>query len=117
MGVNYASEFASSFKRLQDDLKSDSKPTGKIEYGYVSGSMPTSQRTRELRALGELANEDRYIVGNARCLSEGVDVPTLDGVAFVDPKRSEIDIVQAVGRAIRLAEGSLWDDRYSSLHF
>ena len=67
--------------------------------------MPTSQRTRELRALGELANEDRYIVGNARCLSEGVDVPALDGVAFVDPKRSEIDIVQAVGRAIRLAEG------------
>ncbi len=103
--VNYASEFASSFKRLQDDLKSDSKPTGKIEYGYVSGSMPTSQRTRELRALAELANEDRYIVGNARCLSEGVDVPALDGVAFVDPKRSEIDIVQAVGRAMRLAEG------------
>ena len=103
--VKYASDFAGSFLKLQEDLKPESKPNGKIEYGYVSGSMPTSQRTRELRALGELANEDRYIVGNARCLSEGVDVPALDGVAFVDPKRSEIDIVQAVGRAIRLAEG------------
>jgi predicted helicase len=34
-----------------------------------------------------------------------VDVPALDGVAFVDPKRSEIDIIQAVGRAIRRSEG------------
>ena len=103
--VKYASDFAASFIKLQKDLKSSSKPTGLTTYGYVSGAMPTSQRTKELRSLGELANEDRYIVGNARCLSEGVDVPALDGVAFVDPKRSEIDIVQAVGRAIRLAEG------------
>src|ERR1019366_2968657 len=35
---------------------------------------------------------------------EGIDVPALDGVAFIDPRRSEVDIVQAVGRAIRLAE-------------
>ena len=41
---------------------------------------------------------------NARCLSEGVDVPTLDGVAFIDPRRSQVDVVQAVGRAIRKAE-------------
>ena len=103
--VNYASDFAASFLKLQEDLKPESKAEGVTTYGYVSGAMPTSQRTRELRALGKLANEDRYIVGNARCLSEGVDVPALDGVAFVDPKRSEIDIVQAVGRAIRLSEG------------
>lgn len=103
--VKYASDFAASFLRLQEDLKPESKAEGVTTYRYVSGAMPTSQRIRELRALGELANEDRYIVGNARCLSEGVDVPALDGVAFVDPKRSEIDIVQAVGRAIRLAEG------------
>ena len=103
--VKYAADFASSFISLQDDLRSSSKPSGVTTYGYVSGAMPTSQRTKELRALAELTNEDRYIVGNARCLAEGVDVPSLDGVAFVDPKRSEIDIVQAVGRAIRLAQG------------
>ena len=40
---------------------------------------------------------------NARCLSEGVDIPALDGVAFIDPRGSEIDIVQAVGRAIRVS--------------
>ncbi len=38
---------------------------------------------------------------NARCLSEGVDVPSLDGVAFIDPRSSVVDIIQAVGRAIR----------------
>ena len=103
--VNYAKNFASSFKKLQADLKPHCRPSGIISYSHVSGAMPTSERAKELRALGALENEDRYIVGNARCLSEGVDVPALDGVAFVDPRRSEIDIIQAVGRAIRLSEG------------
>ncbi|OYY62895.1 MAG: hypothetical protein B7Y51_07330, partial [Burkholderiales bacterium 28-67-8] len=43
------------------------------------------------------------LLANARCLSEGVDVPSLDGVAFIDPRSSQIDIIQAVGRAIRLS--------------
>ena len=56
-----------------------------------------------LRHLGRLDDGERGLLANARCLAEGVDVPTLDGVAFIDPRRSEVDIVQAVGRAIRLA--------------
>ncbi|MDA8953422.1 Helicase associated domain protein [Pseudomonadales bacterium] len=103
--VNLARDFASSFLEFQKGLKAEHKPEGKISYSHVSGAMPTSQRSKELRALGALENEDRYLLGNARCLSEGVDVPALDGVAFVDPRRSEIDIIQAVGRAIRLSEG------------
>jgi predicted helicase len=43
-------------------------------------------------------------LANPRCLGEGVDVPALDGIAFIDPRRSEVDIVQAVGRAIRFDE-------------
>ena len=54
--------------------------------------------------LRHLDEDERGLLANARCLGEGVDVPALDGVAFVDPRRSEVDIVQAVGRAIRLAE-------------
>ncbi|MDA9256723.1 Helicase associated domain protein [Pseudomonadales bacterium] len=103
--VKLARDFASSFLEFQSDLKPEHKPEGKISYSHVSGAMPTSQRSKELRALGALEHEDRYLLGNARCLSEGVDVPALDGVAFVDPRRSEIDIIQAVGRAIRLSEG------------
>jgi Helicase associated domain len=43
------------------------------------------------------------LLSNARCLGEGVDVPTIDGIAFIDPRRSTIDIIQALGRAIRKA--------------
>ena len=42
---------------------------------------------------------------NARCFTEGVDLPSIDCVCFTDPKRSKVDIVQAAGRALRLAKG------------
>ena len=42
---------------------------------------------------------------NARCLTEGVDLPAIDCVCFTNPKRSKVDIVQAAGRALRLAKG------------
>ena len=44
------------------------------------------------------------LLTNARCLSEGVDVPSLDGIAFIDPRGSQVDIIQAVGRAIRKSD-------------
>lgn len=45
------------------------------------------------------------ILSNARCLAEGVDVPALDAVLFIHPRKSQIDVVQAVGRVMRRAEG------------
>ena len=42
---------------------------------------------------------------NARCLTEGVDIPAIDCVMFADPKQSRVDIVQAAGRALRHYEG------------
>ena len=45
------------------------------------------------------------ILSNARCLSEGIDVPALDAVLFMSPRNSQVDIVQAVGRAMRKAPG------------
>jgi predicted helicase len=71
---------------------------------HVSGEMSTGDRTIRLERLRHLDDGAVGLLANARCLAEGVDVPTLDGVAFVDPRRSEVDIVQAVGRAIRKAE-------------
>ncbi|MEE2845109.1 MAG: Helicase associated domain protein [Gemmatimonadota bacterium] len=67
----------------------------------VSGEMPVVQRERVLARFDALDDGECGIVSNARCLGEGVDVPTIDGISFVQPKRSPIDIVQAVGRAIR----------------
>ncbi len=100
--VNLAKNFAQDFHQVLEFLRPKDRPKGKLTYDYVSGVMPTADRNTRLKSLGLLEEEDRYVLANARCLSEGVDVPTLDGVAFVDPRRSEIDIVQAVGRAIRL---------------
>jgi len=81
-----------------------SRPSGKLIARYVSGSMSTHERTNNLRDLGEIKQNQRYVLSNARCLSEGVDIPALDGVVFIDPKGSKIDIIQAVGRAIRLSK-------------
>ena len=65
--------------------------------------MTSGHRDRLLLRFRDLAPEERGLLSNARCLGEGVDVPSIDGVAFIDPRRSTIDIVQALGRAIRKA--------------
>jgi hypothetical protein len=70
---------------------------------YVSGRMSAGQRSIALQRLRQASADAPYVLANARCLAEGVDVPNLDGVVFVEPRSSQIDIVQAVGRAIRSA--------------
>ena len=65
--------------------------------------MPANKRKIKLDQLKALGADERGVLSNARCLSEGVDVPSLDGVAFIDPRSSQVDIIQAVGRAIRLS--------------
>jgi superfamily II DNA or RNA helicase len=73
-----------------------------VETFFVSGKTPTSIRSRIVK---EFASSDKALISNARCLTEGVDVPNIDGVLFADPKRSAVDIVQAVGRALRTSDG------------
>jgi superfamily II DNA or RNA helicase len=65
---------------------------------YVSGAMPTAHREKLMQ---EFRRIDRGVMSNARCLTEGVDVPAVDMVAFLSPKKSKVDIVQAIGRAMR----------------
>lgn len=67
---------------------------------HVNGTQRTADREDRLRAFAEA---DKGLITNARCLTEGVDVPAVDMVAFVAPRRSKIDIVQATGRAMRKA--------------
>ncbi len=69
---------------------------------HVNGSMPTSEREN---IMTEFRAAPRAVISNARCLTEGVDVPAVDMVAFLTPKRSRVDIVQATGRAMRKAPG------------
>ena len=77
-----------------------------IEAKHVDGTMNSSERNAILSWLaGEDGTETKSnvcrVVSNVRCLSEGVDVPALDAVVFMAPKRSQIDIVQSVGRVMR----------------
>ena len=71
-----------------------------FQCAHIEGAMSTVYRERLLR---EFAAAPRAVLSNARCLTEGVDVPAVDMVAFLSPKRSLVDIVQATGRAMRLS--------------
>src|SRR6516162_2974132 len=70
---------------------------------HVNGSQHSSERKQQLRLFREA---DKSLITNARCLTEGIDVPAVDMVAFIDPRHSKIDIAQATGRAMRKPRGS-----------
>ena len=76
------------------------------ELHHVDGTMGAKERTAHLEWLKEDAGETTArILSNARCLSEGVDVPALDAILFMHPRKSQIDVVQSVGRVMRRAPG------------
>lgn len=99
-----AKRFAAEMPDVIAWLPARQRPSGRLWAGYASGDMSAGERHVRLQRLRRLDEGERGLLTNARCLSEGVDLPTLDGVAFIDPRGSEVDIVQAVGRAIRLAD-------------
>lgn len=102
--IKTADQFARDHAKILEWLPESHKPTGDTWTGTISGAMNTGDRRKLLTQL-RLDGEDRHaILTNARCLTEGVDVPSLDGVAFIDPRSSQVDIIQAVGRAIRKSE-------------
>ncbi|WP_186244061.1 DEAD/DEAH box helicase [Mycobacterium simulans] len=103
--VKGATAFKASFPDVIDWMPARQRPKGKLWTDHVDGTMSAWERQRRLQRLGDVGTGEHGVISNARCLTEGIDVPTLDGVAFIDPKRSDIDIAQAVGRAIRLADG------------
>lgn len=102
--VARAQDFAASMPDVLAWMPSRQRPKGKLWSRHASGAMPAGDRYVLLQHLARLDDSERGLLSNARCLAEGVDVPTLDGVAFIDPRRSEVDIVQAVGRAIRKSD-------------
>src|SRR5699024_5430522 len=73
---------------------------------HVDGTFNAAARTELLTWLkGAVADDECRILSNARCLSEGVDVPALDAVMFLHPRNSVVDVVQSVGRVMRKAPG------------
>jgi hypothetical protein len=92
-----------SLPAVIEQLRPASRPSGRLWTRHISGDTPASKRASLLKELASLPSGMRGLISNCACLGEGVDVPALDGVAFIDPKGSVVDIIQAVGRVIRKA--------------
>jgi hypothetical protein len=86
--VSYAASFCQRHQQLFPTINSF----------FVSGDQSTHLRSLTLK---DFAQSSKGIVSNARCLTEGIDVPSIDLIYFCDPKNSKIDIVQAIGRVLR----------------
>ena len=75
------------------------------EVRHVDGTMDMATRKGKLSWLADADDATCHVLSNVRCLSEGVDVPNLDAIMFLQPKKSRVDVVQAVGRVMRRFEG------------
>ena len=89
---------AKDFKYLNDEINNIDSNYGIVHSFHISGKDSTGTRTD---VINRFTYEDPSLITNARCLTEGVDIPQVDAVLFADPKQSKVDIVQAVGRAMR----------------
>jgi predicted helicase len=96
------------------DTESENAPADaseflKCEARHVDGKMNALLRNEALQWLKEDTTREGTvcrILSNARCLSEGVDVPALDAVMFLNPRKSVVDVVQSVGRVMRKSPGT-----------
>lgn len=74
-----------------------------FEVFHVNGGQSAADRES---LLNDFKASGKGLITNARCLTEGVDVPAVDMVAFIDPRRSKVDIAQATGRAMRQSKAT-----------
>ncbi len=87
-------------------LPEDQRETAlRCQTQHVDGQHNALERKGRIDWLKGSEDGTCRILSNARCLSEGVDVPALDAVFFMAPRKSQVEIVQAVGRVMRKSEG------------
>lgn len=99
--------FATAFPEVVDALGDDSDESAQLacEVKHVDGTMNALVRADALAWLkAPIPEGECRVLSNARCLSEGVDVPALDAVLFLHPRNSLVDVVQSVGRVMRKAK-------------
>ena len=103
--ANVVAEYTGDDAMIEDDAPA-SPDRLDIEIEHVDGTFNAKSRNHLLDWLKTDAEGNAArILTNARCLSEGVDVPALDAIMFLHPRKSLIDVVQSVGRVMRRAEG------------
>ncbi|MEU7028916.1 Helicase associated domain protein [Streptomyces sp. NPDC046275] len=96
--------FATTLPHAAAHLAAHERPAD-LSVGHVHGSESLAARQRTLARL-KATDDSLVVITNARVLGEGIDVPAIDSVAFVDNRGSAIDCIQAVGRALRRGKQS-----------
>ncbi len=106
--INTSKNIKDSFETIMEcydeELKKKSFKNLKISIDHIDGTMNCKERLEKLEKLNEFQPNTCKVLSNARCLSEGVDVPALDSIVFFDGKNAMVDIIQAVGRVMRKAK-------------
>jgi predicted helicase len=93
---------AEEFSKYATETPFFKKKFGHWDGYFISGEMNSVKRSR---IITHFKNAKKAIISNARCLTEGVDIPCVNGILFADPRQSKIDIVQAFGRVLRKFKG------------
>ena len=101
------SEVAREYRASPVAATHGSTPEYDVQAQHVDGTFNALRRADRLDWLDGVRPADRTcrVLSNARCLAEGVDVPALDAILFMHPRKSQIEVVQAVGRVMRRAKG------------
>ncbi len=106
--INTSKNIKESFETIMEcydeELKKKSFKNLEISIDHIDGTMNCKVRLEKLEELNAFEPNTCKVLSNARCLSEGVDVPALDSVIFFDGKSAMVDIIQAVGRVMRKAK-------------
>ena len=109
--IKISKEVTTLINDLEDSYYEALKPeaqkqTVRAKAMHIDGGMGASARDERLAWLkADIEDGECRILNNVRCLSEGVDVPSLDAVLFLSARDSEVDVVQSVGRVMRTAPG------------
>ncbi len=106
--INTSKRIKESFETIMEcyneELKKKSFKDLTISIDHIDGTMNCKERLEKLENLNQFKPNTCKVLSNARCLSEGVDVPALDSIVFFDGKSAMVDIIQAVGRVMRKAK-------------
>lgn len=106
--INTSKNIKDSFETIMEcydeELKKKSFNNLKISIDHIDGTMNCKERLEKLENLNQFEPNTCKVLSNAKCLSEGVDVPALDSIVFFDGKSAMVDIIQAVGRVMRKAK-------------
>ncbi|GAA9305065.1 DEAD/DEAH box helicase family protein [Helicobacter pylori] len=106
--INTSKQIKDSFETIMEcydeELKKKSFKNLTISIDHIDGTMNCKVRLEKLEELNAFKPNTCKVLSNARCLSEGVDVPALDSIVFFDGKSAMVDIIQAVGRVMRKAK-------------